>query len=150
MIGQQVHDQIADINSIFDEESITIAIPGRPVPKARPRFIPRCGKCIPYDPQYQDKRTCTEQVRVRCKDHEPLDGPIAVSVVFIYQKPKSRQTSETVHSIKPDLDNLLKWILDIGNTILWNDDKQIASLQGIKIYGENERTVITVSKLREG
>ncbi len=46
--------------------------------------------------------------------------------------------------VKPDKDNLDKFIFDVGNGILWVDDKQIVDGRTQKIYSLNPRTEITV------
>ena len=45
---------------------------------------------------------------------------------------------------KPDLDNLLKTVLDAGNEKLWKDDNQIVEIRTFKKYAETARTVLTI------
>lgn len=45
---------------------------------------------------------------------------------------------------KPDKDNLDKFIFDVGNGILWVDDKQIVDGRTTKIYSLYPRTEVTV------
>jgi len=78
----------------------------------------------------------------------PLEGPLSVNLVFVLPRPKSRR-KDVHHTVKPDLDNLIKWILDVANGILWEDDKQITSVGSTKIYGEQPRTIITVMKCQD-
>ena len=49
------------------------------------------------------------------------------------------------HTVKPDVDNLAKQILD-AMSLLWffDDDKQIVELCGRKRYAENPRWVIEI------
>lgn len=46
---------------------------------------------------------------------------------------------------KPDLDNLLKTILDAGTGITWHDDKQIVQIKTAKYYSHSPRTVLTIT-----
>jgi len=127
---------------------ITAAIPGVPNTKLRPRFSRYKGRVKTYDPQADDKKTVQWQLRSRMVGKEPLDGPVSLSCIFIFPKPKSRKKlKEVFHTVKPDLDNLIKWIGDVGNGILWHDDKQIVSISSVKIYGESPKTIITASKV---
>ena len=58
-----------------------------------------------------------------------------VDMNFYYVMPKS---VKTVHKItKPDIDNLIKAILDAGNGVLWHDDNQVVSVNAAKRYSEN-------------
>ena len=43
---------------------------------------------------------------------------------------------QLVPSVKPDLDNISKIILDALNKVAFNDDKQVAQLSITKRYGE--------------
>ena len=55
---------------------------------------------------------------------EPLKGPVRLEVQFIF--PGERQTIRTA---KPDLDNLLKGVLDICTRLgYWQDDAQVAAI----------------------
>lgn len=48
---------------------------------------------------------------------------------------------------KPDLDNLIKSILDPLNTIFFNDDKQVVSITAEKFYGEIPRVDIEIEEI---
>ncbi|RIL90966.1 RusA family crossover junction endodeoxyribonuclease, partial [Staphylococcus equorum] len=48
---------------------------------------------------------------------------------------------------KPDLDNLLKTVLDAGNEKLWKDDNQIVEIRTFKKYAETARTVLIINEI---
>ncbi|PTJ72049.1 RusA family crossover junction endodeoxyribonuclease [Staphylococcus hyicus] len=50
---------------------------------------------------------------------------------------------------KPDLDNLLKTVLDAGNEKLWKDDNQIVEIRTFKKYSDTARTVLVINELEE-
>lgn len=50
---------------------------------------------------------------------------------------------------KPDLDNLLKTVLDAGNGKLWNDDNQIVEIRTFKKLSETARTVLIIEELND-
>ncbi|RIO45036.1 RusA family crossover junction endodeoxyribonuclease [Staphylococcus hyicus] len=50
---------------------------------------------------------------------------------------------------KPDLDNLLKTVLDAGNEKLWKDDNQIVDIRTFKKYSDTARTVLIINELEE-
>lgn len=104
-----------------------IIIPGRPVPKGRPRL----GK---NGNVYTPKRTREYEQLVgwRAKQviKEPLKGDIAVDIK-IYIKGQCG-----------DLDNLEKAILDGMNGIAYSDDRQVAALAIQRLKDKNERVEI--------
>lgn len=127
------------------DDTINITLPGNPTTKLRPRFSKIKGKSRTYDMQSDLKRTVAWQLQARMLRRPPLQGPLSLGIVFVFSKPKSRvKLNEVHHSVKPDLDNLIKWIGDVGNGILWVDDRQIVSISSVKVYGEVPQTVITV------
>ena len=130
-----------------DGKVLSISLPGDPKTKLRPRFSRHKGKVRTYSAQSEEEETVKWQLKSRMVGLEPLEGPLNVEVICIFGRPKSREKlNETFHTVKPDLDNLVKWIGDVGNGILWYDDKQIVTISAVKIYGEKARTIITVLK----
>jgi hypothetical protein len=53
------------------------------------------------------------------------------------------------HIKKPDLDNLIKWVLDGGNGILWSDDRFIVQLSSRKEFSKNPCTIINIETIKE-
>ncbi len=62
----------------------------------------------------------------------PLGGPLGISLVFIFPRPKSKiwktkpMPREWVCNSKNDFDNLAKGLCDALKGILWRDDGQIS------------------------
>jgi Holliday junction resolvase RusA-like endonuclease len=54
---------------------------------------------------------------------------------------------EVKPSVKPDLDNLCKAVLDALNGIAYHDDKQIVELHLSKAYSDHPRTEIKLEEL---
>lgn len=71
----------------------------------------------------------------QAKPPVPLDGPIAAAITFIMPDLASSKRAYPVK--RPDLDNLLKGLLDCGNGMLWHDDAQIVDLKLEKRYARN-------------
>ena len=129
--------------------SVTVTIPGTPVAKGRPRI--GLGKA------YTPGKTAAAEValgwefREVCR--EPLDGPLNLAVSFYFEPPRRwrkarREAIEAGHvehhTGRPDLDNLLKLVLDAGNCILWHDDAQVSTIVASKSVAKQARTSITV------
>ena len=115
----------------------SITIPGRPVPKGRPRVGRSGRKYVVYTPR---KTRDYEQAvgftaRAACK--VPMEGPVAVKI-RLYFKKKGRI---------PDCDNCAKSILDGLSKIAYGDDRQVQHLE-VDIYRETpERAEVELMPL---
>lgn len=124
---------------------VLVMLPIEPVPKLRPRFKIVRGKVFTHTPEktkeFENKVAAmylekTKQGMFEC--HKPL----SVSITFCLEIPKSFTKKKRTdiesgilqHTVKPDLDNLTKAILDALNGIAWNDDAQIVNLNVHKEY----------------
>ena len=72
-----------------------------------------------------------------------------IELLFGMPYPKSKLRKDTdlskiPHNVKPDLDNLIKFVLDCGNSLLWPDDKRVVRLVSEKIYSDEPKTIITI------
>ena len=73
------------------------------------------------------------------------DKKLKVSLYFYFEPPKSWSKKQKLISIgqykrtKPDIDNLIKTVLDAANDHLWKDDNQIAHIESFKQYAEEAK-----------
>lgn len=63
-----------------------------------------------------------------------LKGPLTCLLTFYLPKPKS--TKRDKPTVRPDVDNLAKGLLDKWNGILWRDDSEVTELLLRKRYRE--------------
>jgi Holliday junction resolvase RusA-like endonuclease len=64
-----------------------------------------------------------------------FDGPFMVGATFFFNRPKSVSiTARPVPSVKPDLDKLVRAVLDALTGIVWRDDAQVVSIIARKRY----------------
>ena len=92
-----------------------LILPGDPVAKGRPRVYG--GHAItPRKTQRAEERIFAE-FRRKYPDEAPFDGPVSVYVKFWLSKRG-----------KPDIDNLIKTVLDALNGVAYADDSQIVSV----------------------
>jgi Holliday junction resolvase RusA-like endonuclease len=82
--------------------------------------------------------------------------PIAATIYFDMPIPKSLSKSyknaklwHPWHSVKPDIDNLQKWVFDLCKGIAFNDDAQICSVHCLKRYSLLPRTIINLQIIQE-
>lgn len=125
-------------------------IPGKPVPWARP-----CpGKNGMFDTQKKVKDLYRAYMRNQCESG-PLSGALIMDVTFYMSIPrtisfkKRDALSGTPHSIKPDASNLLKFVEDCANMLLYADDAQLATIRVKKIWDENPRTEFTLWEIAD-
>jgi len=117
---------------MLSKEQIKIVIPGRPVPKGRPRFG-RGGNV------YTPKRTRGYEELVgwyakQCMT-EPLEGNVALHI-----------KAYVANNIFPDLDNIAKAIMDGLNGVAYKDDRQVMCLTVQRLRGE-ERVEILLEEV---
>ena len=86
-----------------EAQELAIVIPGRPVPKGRPRF----GRGRVYTPKktkdYEQTVCLFAKLAMKKQKMVPFVGPVAVSVKFFLNQPLTN---------RPDLDNLGKALWD--------------------------------------
>lgn len=124
-------------------------IPGKPVPKQRPRN----GNGHTYTPTKTKDFEALVALKYREANGRKIAGPVAVSVTVWYEIPESwtkkRKREEWLkpHTQKPDLDNVVKSILDGLNKVAWDDDAQVTRISASK-YWNNEptKTVVIVTE----
>lgn len=83
------------------------------------------------------------------------DDVFSLNIIFAIEAPKSLSKREKErrlymgsHTQKPDLDNALKFVLDCGNKILWEDDCKIFEINALKVWSEKPYTQITINKFK--
>jgi len=128
-------------------EAITYTIKGDPIALARGRYHNRKV----YDSQKNEKLVLGITLLNQHKDRPLYTGPLQLDVTFYMPIAKSRQKQRNVllntyHVFTPDLSNMIKFIEDIANDILYSDDCLISKINAKKIYGE-PRTEFTITQL---
>ena len=132
-----------------------IIIPGNPIAKKRPRFARR-GK---FTMAYNDQGT--EEGRFLFEAQKQIDecfgGPVKVSLQFHMPRPKGhygtgknagklKPSAPVIHTAKPDIDNLMKFVLDCLNGEAFKDDSQVFKISGVKGYSDEPKTIIYIEE----
>lgn len=126
---------------------VTFKIPGKPVPKARPRL----GRHGTYTPQATVQAEKAVQWVAGPLFKEPMVGPVELIVVAKFAPPKSWSKKKTAahigqpHLQKPDFDNIAKLVSDALNGIAYKDDSQICYGVVQKRWADVAETVVTVT-----
>lgn len=112
-------------------------IQGDPTPLARARLS---GRHV-YDSQSEYKTYLRISLENQRGDDPLLSGPLHMIATFHMGIPKSMKDAEgDPHFYRPDLDNLIKMVCDVSNSIIFRDDSQISKITCEKIYSTNPRT----------
>lgn len=113
---------------------VFFTVPGRPVPKQRPR-AGRNGRIYTPKKSREYEKAVARAARPVFK--EPYRGPVSLQVQVYLSRPGG------------DLDNYIKSIQDGLNGIAWMDDRQVKKLKaGMSVRrGQEDRVEITVKKL---
>ena len=123
----------------------------KPIPQQRHRH----NNNKTYDPQHSDKLYFKSIISHTIRTHNALEehtfcGPIEISLSFFLRLPKSKQLRKTkglYHISKPDIDNLIKFILDVMSDIIYADDAYVCKINAAKYYSDTPRTEITVKEI---
>ena len=120
-----------------------LLLPVVPVPASRPRFS-RWGSGIYYGKRYTAfRKICGEILgSSEIPSEFPLEGPLAVSAVFMVPRPKT--TKRTFP--RGDVDNYFK-TLAVLNEVVWLDDDQLVWASMSIEFGDCPGIRLEVSKV---
>ncbi len=129
--------------------TFTYVVAGDPIPWKRAGIN---GKRF-FDKQTKEKLYYGITLKSQHPQDIPFDGPLSLEVFFYMKIPytQARKRKEeminTYHTQVPDASNLVKFVEDAANGILFLDDKQISCIHAYKIWTMEPRTVIRLSPL---
>lgn len=114
-------------------------VPGKVQGKARPRFSSKSGTVYTPGKTKSYERQIAEAYEAQ---HGPcFEGAVLVVIEAVFSIPKSWTRAKKAEAAagklapgKPDIDNILKVVLDGLNGIAYKDDKQVTMTQCKKIY----------------
>lgn len=122
-------------------------IEGDPVSWARPRFNKGRGFTAPK--QREAKNDLQQLFQdVWQGDPIPRGFPVSIEVEFLFRARRKMDIGQ-FKATKPDLDNLLKLLLDSANGILFWDDGQVVQTTMIKKWAKEAATIIRIESLSE-
>jgi Holliday junction resolvase RusA-like endonuclease len=138
---------------------INFSIPLPPTAQMRPRFATRNN----FSVAYKDKKQLQHENNIlfflkQYAPKTPFKSAVSLSVICYMPRPKSHYRTGSnanklkaifpdKHTVKPDVDNLLKMLCDCMNGIFFYDDRQICDVTIKKIYiseGESPRWEVKV------
>lgn len=128
---------------------------GKPIGKARPRFVARGQKRWTINPQETEEGLFAAKVSEQYGRNEPTILPVMTRVIFTFERPKNhfgtgrnskklKPSAPPEHIVKPDVDNLEKFVFDCFNGVVWKDDSQVVKTMIEKRYGDIASTEVSV------
>ena len=120
---------------------------GHPVAQPRPRAAAVNGKARVYQPSGAAKQYKKHiALRARQVFAEPLSGPVSLELWFCMPRPKARTWKTKPmprewHTSRPDVDNLMKAVMDALNGVAWQDDSQVCETLAVKCVAAGSDSV---------
>lgn len=122
--------------------------------KARPRV--NTYTCQVYTPNStKDYENLIKQYfQIKYPRYVPFENRVAVTIKAYFKVPKTTTKKDKAlieegklsPTKKPDIDNVVKIVLDALNKMAFKDDNQITKLQVEKLYGEEEKIYIKIEE----
>ncbi len=119
---------------------MTVVIPGRAVPKGRPRMSVRGRTAYLYTPEATVAYEQAVGLCARQQYRKPLEGPVELSIRVYVRR-----------GIRGDLDNYVKAISDGLNGVAFVDDRQVVHIdaQILRCRAEDERVEVDIKEFVE-
>ena len=117
---------------------VSFFIPGKPRATQTGSVVRVRGRAFPIRRNTSWSSYCG-LVAATHSPETPLEGPIDVSLLFWLPRPKGKKRD--LPSVRPDVENLAKGLLDQFSGILWRDDAQIVDLRLAKRYADASHPV---------
>ena len=129
-------------------------VPGKVIGKGRPRLNSYTG--IVYTPtKTKDYESLVEQYfLLKYPRFKTLEGRIKVSIIAYFSIPKTTKKADINEMLennisptkKPDIDNIVKAILDSMNKFAFKDDNQITKLEVEKKYAIEDKVYVKIEE----
>lgn len=129
-------------------------VPGKAIGKGRPRLNSYTG--VVYTPtRTKDYESLVEQYfLLKYPRFKILEGRIKVNIIAYFSIPKTTKKSEINEMLdnnisptkKPDIDNIVKVVLDSMNKFAFRDDNQITKLEVEKKYALEDKVYVKIEE----
>lgn len=137
-------------------DAICFEVCGEPKPKQRPRFSRRSRRAYTPAETKQYERRIKDAFRQSGHEAFPEEIPLSVSIIFGLKMPKSASKKRREKMLNgdilpmkvPDIDNLIKAVMDALNGLAYADDKQVVQVWAFKKYAEVPHTTILIQEAK--
>lgn len=129
-------------------------VPAKIIGKGRPRLNSYTGQV--YTPtRTKDYESLVEQYfLLKYPRYKTMEGRAKVTIIAYFEVPKSTSKAMKEQMLenkisptkKPDIDNVIKIVLDAMNKFAFKDDTQITKIEVEKLYAETEKLYIKIEE----
>ena len=128
---------------------------GKVVGKGRPRVNTYTGNIYTPNTTKDYENLIREYFLVNNKGFKKvIEGRVKISIIAYLKIPKSAKKSDIEGMLnneisplkKPDIDNIIKVVLDALNKFVINDDIQVSKIEAEKRYGLEEKIYIKIEE----
>ena len=97
----------------------------------------------------KEARKMLKAALAKHKPEKPFTGAIEVVTVWCYDH-KGRHKDYEAKTTKPDVDNMVKLLLDVMTGDFWEDDRQIVKLTVMKRWNRRGEIFVGIQPAKEG
>lgn len=138
--------------------TMKIIVKGNPIAKQRPRIARFKKGDTSFVRMYSPKKTVNYETLIKMKAgdviNHPFEGPIKLTVSFYLSRPKrlihkTKHMTECYTDKKPDIENLVKAVMDGLNGVAYHDDSQVVELIARKKYHAMDNEKFKTTEVKE-
>lgn len=132
--------------------TVTFTVKAKPQGKGRPRMAN--GHCYTPQTTRDFENLIAQEYKTQCKAYY-ANVPLMVQITAWMPIPKATSKAnrekmlngEIAPTVKPDIDNICKAILDALNGVAYADDTQVVKLHASKCYSNDGFMLISITDL---
>lgn len=122
----------------FPLMELPFTVHGVPRPQGSKRHVGN-GRMVESSPRVAEWRNLVAlEASIEQGDRPVIEGPVTVDIVFGFGLPKRPGTrrSQDPHTQRPDLDKLVRAVLDALTGVMYTDDSHVVELSARKMWVE--------------
>lgn len=129
-------------------------IPGKVIGKGRPRINTNTARAYTPAKTKEYEELVKQYFIIKYRSRNLLEGRLKVTIVAYIGIPKNTSKKDREEMLlnnisptkKPDIDNIIKVILDALNQMAFKDDNQITKIEVEKVYSEEEKVYVKIEE----
>jgi Holliday junction resolvase RusA-like endonuclease len=134
--------------------SISFVVPGKVIGKGRPHFVRKTGVAITPQQTRSYEGLIRDIVLPQMVGKKPWEGCVRACITGYYKVPKSWSKTKAAAAMKqeippkkPDVDNVVKIVLDALNRVVYLDDTQVTRCFVEKIWADEDRLEVFLEEI---
>ena len=135
-------------------KKIEFTIHGKVIGKGRPHFVRKTGVAITPPQTRSYESLLRDAARHELKDSKPWTGMVVAVITARYKIPKSwtkkdKELAERqlIPPKKPDIDNVVKIVLDALNRVAYEDDTQVVTCLAHKEWADSDSLHVVMGEM---